>query len=79
MNSAFGARGSGGDAGQPKVNPAELPIRDAIQLGLNRRALQVTPHLILLQRHFYEEELSSAIARWVAWWLRSRGRLQTAL
>lgn len=61
-----------------QINPAEMPIRDTIALGLRKRALQVSPHLILLQRHFYEEHLGHAIARWMAWWLRSRNRLQTS-
>jgi hypothetical protein len=50
----------------------------ALQQGSKIRALQLQPHLVLLDRSFYVHSLVPAVARWVAWWLLGSGELGQA-
>jgi len=43
--------------------------------GVRRRALQVTPHLVLLEKAFYDKNLAPAVAEWAAWWLLGPGQI----
>ena len=50
-------------------------LRAAVQLGLERKVLQRTPHLILLSRPFYMAQLKPLLCRWMLLWVR-RSRLR---
>ncbi|KAA0175363.1 hypothetical protein FNF27_03064 [Cafeteria roenbergensis] len=58
------AEGGGEDAG-PIAGLVE-----AIRAGLSQHALQVSPHLVLLEQRFYHDTLVGSLADWAAWWLK---------
>jgi len=45
-------------------------LRAAVHLGLERKVLQRTPHLILLSRPFYTGQLKPLLCRWMLLWVR---------
>ena len=51
-------------------------ITAAINRGISKKMIQKTPHLVLLERKFYHDELKQLMARWMLLYLRSK-RLPT--
>ncbi len=47
-------------------------IKSCIEKGLSRGFLQRTPHVVLLSRSYYHNELKPLIARWIVLWLSSK-------
>jgi Ca2+-binding EF-hand superfamily protein len=47
-------------------------IKAVVQKGIRQRYLQTSPHLVLLDPHFYQAELKQHLAAWVLLWLRSK-------
>ena len=48
-------------------------IEDAIQLGYREKALQRSPHLVLLSERFYKAHLLLPLAHWTLLYLRTKG------
>lgn len=42
---------------------------EAIRAGMSQHALQVSPHLVLLEQDYYQHTLVKLLADWAAWWL----------
>jgi hypothetical protein len=51
-------------------------IANMIQQGIAAKHMQHTPHLVLLNKHFYHKELKPLMARWMLLYLRNK-RLPT--
>ena len=51
-------------------------ISDTIQQGIAQKHMQHTPHLVLLNKHYYHKNLKPPMARWMLLYLRNK-RLPT--
>ncbi|EKU21651.1 nxn protein, partial [Nannochloropsis gaditana CCMP526] len=47
-------------------------LRDAVAEGYSQHALQRSPHMILLDKAFYEARLKPALAKWALLWIAER-------
>ena len=54
-------------------------IQDAMERGRQLRAIQLSPHPVLLHPMFYHDHLKAPISRWAMLWLRCRAELACVL
>jgi hypothetical protein len=54
-------------------------IQDAMERGRQLRAIQLSPHPVLLHPMFYHEHLKAPMSRWAMLWLRCRTELASVL
>eukprot|EP01063_Lacrimia_lanifica_P039595 TRINITY_DN8724_c1_g4_i1.p1 TRINITY_DN8724_c1_g4~~TRINITY_DN8724_c1_g4_i1.p1 ORF type:complete len:4579 (+),score=2099.61 TRINITY_DN8724_c1_g4_i1:248-13984(+) len=55
----------------PKAKEILKKLNDILEKGFERRALQDTPHVILLNLAFYAEEIKPVMAQWLYLWLEA--------
>ena len=53
------------------LNTLQL-IRDCIDEGVQDRLVQTTPHLVLLNKAFYDQKLKPLLAQWMIVWLNAK-------
>ena len=57
----------------PEATQLLSAIRQAIDRGMEQRAMQAAPHLLLLNDSFYHSDLKPLLARWCLLFLRAKG------
>ena len=57
----------------PEASQLLSAIRQALDRGMEQRAMQAAPHLLLLNDSFYHSELKPLLARWCLLFLRAKG------
>lgn len=58
---------------QARAHALLAQIKEALEEGRRARALQSSPHLVLVSKPFYETTLRPLLAKWVQLWLASKG------
>jgi hypothetical protein len=48
-------------------------LNSAIDAGISERIIQVTPHLVVLDRNYYNSTLRNIFAQWILVWLADKG------